>query len=303
MAMPQDRQQAARMAIYAAQIESIWDDHFKSNSNAPLPTVPGWNVLGQIRADDDLDFVQSLRSAFNLGQDDCFYGLLLERADADPNVDFNVGDLLVLVRGTGSDKEWLLDALALPEGLKATAKRPGGLVPEGFHSIYSSMVYVDAAGRDLGSVAHALSDVVTSKGKPVTVIGHSLGAALVAYLAYDLATPPVACPNVTSYMFASPNPGDADFASAFKEAVTKYLVVDWSADIVPKVPPVPFVSLINNATPAATQEVVRMTPADLTTGGWAPKDCPTCNHHAVSYARMLNPMNGDAVAATEAYGC
>ena len=249
MSMPMDRPKAARMALYAALVESVWDTQVKPNPNAPLRQLPGWTLKGRIMADDDLDVVQSLRSAFNLGQDNCFYGLLLARADEDPDKDFEIGDLLALIRGTGSDKEWLLDACAVPEGLQATAVRPGGLVPQGFHSIYQSMVYIDAdTGTDHGPLAHALSDVAAASGKSLTVIGHSLGAALVAYLAYDLATPPVACADVTSYMFASPNPGDPSFAAAFKDKVGRYNVIDWSADLVPQVPPLPFVPLLNNAT-------------------------------------------------------
>jgi pimeloyl-ACP methyl ester carboxylesterase len=289
------------MALYAAQVEDIWDNQIKGRPAAAMPSLPGWDVLGQLRADDDLDLAQSLRSAFNLPQDVCFYGLLLRRADGgDP--DFDKGDYLAMVRGTGSNKEWFLDACAFPEKLKAAAARPGGLVPAGFHSIYQSMVYIDAGGADRGPAAHALSDVVALADKPLTVVGHSLGAALVAYLAYDLATPPVPCSKVNSYMFASPNPGDAGFAAAVKQNVQQYTVVNWSCDVVPKLPPVPFCPLLNNAAAGGSQVVAVMSPADLV-GAWAPKDCPTCNHHAVCYARMLDPDNAAAKAQTQDYCC
>jgi hypothetical protein len=313
---PMQRLKASRMALYAATAEDLFDDSVQRANRAP-PQIVGvpiggvvnngdWTLFGQFRADDDVDLVQSLRTVFDLGQDDFFYGLILERQSPDPNGDFAVGDLLAMVRGTGTQKEWLLDACAAPESDITTQHPSAGVVPDGFYSIYKSMEVLDVLGNALGSAAHALADIVQSQKAGLTIVGHSLGAALVAYLTYDVADligPEVAKDKLDSYMIACPNPGDRDFAAGFKSVVPSYTVVNWSADLVPKVPPLPFIPLLDGVPAESLQNVAVIEPSDLVIGRWAPRNTPACNHHAVCYARMLDPNNQYAITNTTSAGC
>ncbi len=313
---PIQRLKAARMALYAATVEDLFTTVRRGN-RAP-PNIAGvsiggvvndgnWTILGQFRADDDLDLVQSLRTAFDLGQDNFFYGLLLVRQSEDPAKDFNIGDMLALIRGTETAKEWLLDACASPES-DITRRHPqAGLVPDGFYSIYRSMEFLDQTGRPRGAAAHALADLLARPEERLTIVGHSLGAAEVAYLTYDVADligRARADAALESFMIASPHPGDQDFAAGFKRAVPAYTVVNWCRDIVPALPPFPFTDLLGGIAENSRQRVVTITAEDVCGAGhWRPQDTPTCNHHAVSYARMLTPDCPAAIAATDRYGC
>jgi hypothetical protein len=311
------RLRTSRMALYAATAEDLFVGAVVTSRGSRTPPVingvliggvlneGNWTIFGQLRADDDIDLVQSLRTAFDLPQDDYFYGLILERQVADE--DFAVGDLLVIVRGTGTGKEWLLDFCVLPETDISTAHALAGVVPEGFYSIYKSMELLDKTGTALGQAAHAIADFMLARPQMrLTIAGHSLGAALVSYLAFDVATllGPQAVRRLDSYMIACPNPGDRLYATGFKAAVPSYTVVNWSADLVPKVPPFPFGPLLDGAVQAtSTQNVAEIEPTDAAADGWAPKNTPACNHQAVSYARLLDPANPYAIQQTQAAGC
>lgn len=312
---PVQQLKASRMALYAATAEDLFNGVTRASRQPPpidgvmiggAPNDGNWTLFGQFRADDDIDLVQSIRTAFDLGQDNFFYGVILQRQSEDPAGDFAVGDLLATIRGTGTDKEWLLDFCAAPESDVTRMHPIAGLVPDGFYSIYKSMEMLDKTGKPLGSAAHALADILESNDGRLTIVGHSLGAALVAYLTYDVADltgPDIGKATLDSYMIACPNPGDQEFAAGFKRAVPSYTVVNWSADLVPKVPPVPFVPLLRGVAPASLQNVAVIEPSDLVDGGWAPQNTPACNHHAVCYARMLDPTCQYAIDHTDKAGC
>lgn len=311
---PEQRLKASRMALYAATAEDLFGTVRRGDRAAPpidgvsiggVVNHGNWTLFGQFRADDDVDLVQSLRTAFGLGQDDYFYGLILMRQSPDPKSDFVAGDLLAMIRGTDTAKEWLLDLCAAPESDVTTQHPLAGLVPDGFYSIYKSMDFLNATGITLGSAAHALADILASHTGRLTIVGHSLGAVQVAYLSYDVADLigfETAKTRLDCYMIASPNPGDRDFAAGFKSAVPSYTVINWNADMVTKVPPVPFTPLLNGV-PATSQNVAIIEPADLIPNGWAPRNTPACNHHAVCYARMLEPTSPCAIEVTVRYGC
>jgi triacylglycerol lipase len=193
-----------------------------------------------------------------------------------------------MVRDTELRIEWLddvrigADGITLDNCVKAEAWT-------GFYSIYNSMMLVRDGSRMLA--AEGIAKAVG--GATITVVGHSLGAALATYLTYDLARPDIGKlgNNVSGWFFASPKPANRVFADRFATVVSMYSVVNWQRDLVPTLPPHPLVPLnnINNS-------VLILTPANTVT---QPKDTPTCNHHAICYAQMLDP----AVARDTHYGC
>jgi triacylglycerol lipase len=130
-------------------------------------------------------------------------------------------------------------------------------------------------------------------GAKVMVVGHSLGAALATYLTYDLARPDIGklAGDVSGWFFAPPRPANQAFADRFAVVVSTYFVVNWGRDLVPTVPPPPFVPLSN-----VNNNVLILTSTDTVR---QPKDTPTCNHHAICYAQMLDPH----LVRDTHYGC
>lgn len=305
-----DMSTAARMALYAADAECLFDA--LPGDRRGIPVVPSpcappfallesldWQPVAQIRCDDDLRVLQWLKRRIGLKQDNYFYGFLLQRlTPGDPN--FAAGDYLAIVRGTIEPQEWALDATATPELFAGVSHHLAGLVPSGFYSIYKSMTLVDSSGHTLGDAATAIGNIVNQDNRPVTVVGHSLGSALATYLTSDLADE-VHNPakSLNAYVVASPNTGTIDFVKAFRNHVPNYNVVNWQRDIVPRLPPVPFLPLLNGS---PSQNVVQLA-ASTVFAAAMPNDNPLCNHHAACYALMLDPTNADALALTRRFGC
>jgi hypothetical protein len=305
------RQQAAWLAIYTGVAEGLLAIAEQNNGALPpltgTPLEVGWQTLWQLRADDDPDVIQWLQNLFGLSKRSWFYGLLLECTLPLPDIGYQPGDLLCIVRGTCTIEEWLDNFNAFTSNAKTTLHPEGGLVHAGFYAIYQSMLAFDAAGRNLGPAAPVLAGLLKPGGVRLTVAGHSLGAALSTYLAYDMANEtggdPARLAPLDVCLVASPNPGDATFGTGFQATVPRYKVVDWVRDLVPKVPPPPlYAPLPDGGGGAPLQDFTQLTPADVT---WMPADPndPTCNHHAACYARMLNPLNTVAVAQTALLNC
>jgi triacylglycerol lipase len=114
-------------------------------------------------------------------------------------------------------------------------------------------------------------------------------------LTYDLARPDIGKlgNRVSGWFFASPKPANQVFADRFAAVVSSYSVVNWQQDKVPDAPPPPFVALNN-----IDDSVLELTPSNTTS---QPRDALslTCNHHAICYAQMLDPL----VARDTHYGC
>lgn len=168
----------------------------------------------------------------------------------------------VVIRGTEHFLEWVEDAEV---GL--VAHPYGGRVEVGFWSVYGSLRY---EGLPLISgLAAALGSV------PVTVIGHSLGGPLAIHLAFDLVK--ATSLKVACRAFACPKPGDTAFAAAFATAVLDHLVINYSRDVVPHLPlNEDFVQLPLVKTIYPTLNIAEI------------KFSLACNHHATSYAALLD---------------
>jgi len=88
-----------------------------------------------------------------------------------------------------------------------------------------------------GRLLHAVQKHVAG-GKPVLVTGHSKGGALATLAAIRLATAEIAKPLV--FTFGSPRTGDSQFAAAYNQTVTMHWRIENQDDLVPHLPPSPF---------------------------------------------------------------
>lgn len=165
-----------------------------------------WQLIGHLTALDALLNAQ----AIGIGERVWFGFVAQSRHDP--------SEYAVVIRGTQTGLEWLIDS----EGTI------------GFASIYDSM------RLGLGNL-HAASDIADAISAPatVTVVGHSLGAALATYLTADLVTHVELGTHVKGIFLASPKPGDADFARKFDAVVGQdnYDSFAYLLDLVPHAPP------------------------------------------------------------------
>jgi triacylglycerol lipase len=226
---------------------------------APDPRLsPKWRVLGYITATDCL-FRAGQTAA--LGDTVC-YGYLAQIIDK-PDV------YVAAIRGTNGILEWIEDAQFL-----SVPHPTAGRVEQGFYGVYRSMQYRPIGGEILPA-ARGISNAV-GKGSLI-VLGHSLGSALATYLTFDLAHQGKLGARVQGCFYASPRPGDADFAKAFDERVQTYALWNYELDVVPRVPfgpdymDLPKVSWIETS---SAQARIRF---DF-----------DCHHHILCYAALLS---------------
>jgi hypothetical protein len=153
-----------------------------------------------------------------------FFGFVAQ-ATAQP------GELVVVLRGTDTTLEWLVDAEFRP--VPFTRVPGSGDVEHGFCSVYDSLAALTPDGQPAD--LHAFLQGASRAG-PVTIVGHSLGASVATLLALDAAVND-GIRDVTLYTLASPRTGDAAFAACFDAHVSASWRVVNAPDIVPKLPP------------------------------------------------------------------
>lgn len=254
-----------RLARLAALVMYAWDmcSHDLHNLTPP-PDVriahDGWTVCGYLSGNDDIDG-HHIRTA-------C-YGFVAHNA---------AGEYVVVIRGTAGVQEWVDDA-------KFRLKTPDaplqGKVENGFYTIYRSMRYRPACRE--GDMPLAAGIAALAGTRPLTVTGHSLGAALATYLALDLAASEC-CTQVALRAFASPRPGDGPFAACFAKNVADYQVINYRHDVIPKLPLIGFTSLPD----------VRMLDASAQV---TIADDKICGHHLISYITLLDAKEFTRVSA------
>ena len=192
------------------------------------------------------------------------------------------GELAVAIRGTDGLIEWIEDAEFLPAvyapRIELPPGPPGVKVEQGFWSIFDTMILTDKAGVSLGRVSTAITKRVEGDGTVtnVTVIGHSLGGPLASYLALELARGPLGS-MVSGCFFASPHPGNADFATFFDKLVPNYRVFNYILDVVPRVPLGPDYAPLLKRTILRPSTVEASIKLDI-----------ACNHHVICYCSMLD---------------
>lgn len=227
--------QAAEMGLLISDVMETYqtgDPH--ALRRHPLPgsrLAEHWMIKGYLVANDTVGFLdpQCWR----------FYGVLAQQ--------INTGNYSVILRGTGNREEWMNDIKCI----LVSHPTPGaGKVEEGFFDTYQNMRYLPASADgntllsgvpgDYPRAATGIYEVV--KDGSVVITGHSLGAALVTYLAFDLAHLNAKEKNqafkLQSCLFASPRTGDQAFVNAFDRiTVGHYVLYDYVRDIVPDLPP------------------------------------------------------------------
>ncbi|MEO8810728.1 MAG: lipase family protein [Rhodanobacter sp.] len=259
---------AARRALLAMYAEDMLHGQATSLSPDLDPRCAGeWNLMGHLIARNAVFGAQKLQ----LG-DASYYGFVaVDKNDAK--------NVIAVVRGTEAPVEWLENF----EGL--LIDRPAvGWVEQGFDSIYGSMTYVALNGAPAAAAAIPGAAAIAgalAAGVTVTVIGHSLGAALASYLMLDLATVPGRSYRVEGSLFACPRAGSRDFVQRVDDAVEAYRVYNYMRDLVPHVPP----SLPLPINFESFPQTIWIKAADAQA---VIKNDIACNHHAYCYAAMLD---------------
>lgn len=132
-------------------------------------------------------------------------------------------DTFVCIRGTHFLSEWLrdFDLPLVPYRFRANA----GLVHMGFQAIYET-------------IQRSIVRLVQGQPTTVTVVGHSLGAALATLCALDDAVAAAAGGRVPAHVFpiASPRVGDGDFAWTFDNLSKDCIRIVNKPDLVPHLP-------------------------------------------------------------------
>ncbi len=124
------------------------------------------------------------------------------------------GQIVVAIRGTGDITEWLIDF----EFPFSTFQQIGGAgsVEYGFYSVFSTMAFVDPNGNPFNLTAYLINALASNPETEIVIEGHSLGGAIVSMLALVTVYENAALRNATTvYTFASPAPGDGNFAGFY----------------------------------------------------------------------------------------
>uniref|UniRef100_A0A0E0JLU5 Phospholipase A1 n=1 Tax=Oryza punctata TaxID=4537 RepID=A0A0E0JLU5_ORYPU len=165
-------------------------------------------------------------------------------------------DVVVAWRGTVRPMEWLNDldcTLVSAAGvLGAGGRSPAPRVHRGWLSIYTASdpasKYSKLSAREqISDEIKRLMDKYKDEETSITVVGHSLGAAVATLNAADIVSNGLnqhgACP-VTAVAFACPRVGDSGFRKLFDELPgLRLLRVCNSPDVVPKYPPMGYVDV------------------------------------------------------------
>ncbi len=252
----------ADLMVLEFAIELMYQNPAIAHPALPISAAKTWRLRAYLSA---LDALWRPRGRMAFGSQRVFYGALLESVDAP-------GQFVIAIRGTEGLIEWAEDSEF------ELVKHPEvGNVEAGFFGLYGTFQCEPADSSD--GAQPALDGLRAILGRnPVTVIGHSLGAALATYLAYDLA----ASNPVRARLFCSPRPGDTVFASGFAQRVRDHTVYVYKPDIVPDVPigfgycPLPNLITI---TPAAAKARIRFS--------------LDCFHHVICLAMATDPAAVD----------
>jgi triacylglycerol lipase len=241
---------AAAHALLVSYAQTAFDADPKNLAPALDPRAAALELVGHIVGRDAV--------SFEINQRVC-YGFLA-RSTVDPDLH------VAVVRGTASAVEWLKDA-----EFAMKAHPVAGEISTGMWDVYDELRLVVR-----GVASPLIAGVAQSVGAgKLTVVGHSLGAALATFFAFDAAYP--LGDRLDAIILASPHPGDAAFAAAFEAQVQRYVLYNYEHDRVPQVP-------VGFRYKHLAQEcVIRAAEAQAKI-----RDSLWSNHHVTSYAAMLD---------------
>jgi len=263
---------AIDVAEYGLLVADVFNAYAR-NPGAIQPPALGNSLFGKLQHDQQVvgylvaqdALVSPLTGKRELSPNQVCYGALMKFKST----------YVIAIRGTANMREWIIDAEC------ALVDHPtNGQVEEGFWSVYATMKYVPAGQNAALPAVDTIAGIIGAGS--VMIVGHSLGAAIAEYLAFDLVQKPGMNP-VTGCFFASPRPGDGKFADAFDKAFQnqggKYVVINYDADVVPTLPPIE-----NGFCPLPVTLRLMNGTVDQT---WTVRDDLLCNHHVICYAAML----------------
>jgi triacylglycerol lipase len=268
-----DRVSAAENALLIMYAFDMCEANPSNLAPAPDPRIgfAGFNVVGHLYASDAI-----LRTGLSLrrrmfgsstdAKNQVCYGYVASHAN---------GEFVAVIRGTHGLLEWAddIDFLMMhPPG------RPSVLVDQGFWEIYETLTYQPLApGAPPVKAAQGLANIAPAGN--LTVLGHSLGAALATYLTLDLAGS-----QANGCFFASPRTGNKKYVDLFEQQNINYDLWNYALDKVPTVPIADPVHLSNYA-PLAQEKTI---PAD---GGLnvSIENTLPCFHHLICYTALLDP--------------
>lgn len=271
-----ERHNSAVLALLCADVM----DMFQADKTNPTPPVvhstyslldKNWVIDGYL-VGDDRTLAQALKHEI-VPSARAMYGVLAH-SNGDPN------NFIVVIRGTGDIREGEIDSWFWSRPDKWNDKH--GKVETGFFTVYTTLQYYPAANAAArGTAWEGIKAVVGNNS--LTIAGHSLGAPLATYLTMDLISNG-GLKNIKSRYFASPRPGNSDFADAFEKEIqhshSEYIVYNNNDDVVPHVPP----SLLG----LFYQQLSNVVVLDRSNSEVRITDDIGCNHHVTSYAAMLD---------------
>lgn len=197
---------------------------FKAMSGSPASLPPGYTQTSLIRADTAVLTAMAAPhpAVAAMTKDTNIFGLMGRNPTS--------RTAFVSFRGTSDIEDWVADIDAIPADYLSIAKF--GQVHSGFQDVYQLI-----RERVAAKLATA-----TAGCDQILITGHSLGAALAVLAAPDISQnmPPNKIePRLIT--FGGPRVGLSDFAAAFDAAIEScYRVVNF-LDIVPYLPPTPYV--------------------------------------------------------------
>ncbi|XP_052171125.1 phospholipase A(1) DAD1, chloroplastic-like [Diospyros lotus] len=149
-------------------------------------------------------------------------------------------DVVIAFRGTATCLEWIENlraTLTCLDGHASDNRDEDPMVESGFLSLYTSQTATCPSLQD--AVRDEISKIIHSyRGEPlsITIVGHSLGAALATLTAFDITTTFDHAPPVTVISFGGPRVGNRSFRRQLDKAGTKILRIVNSDDLITKVP-------------------------------------------------------------------
>lgn len=267
-----ERERAATLALLCADVLDLRRLEIANPGVPPAPPrwshfAPAeqggtWEIVGTVTGEDEMDLfghlpvVQPRRVLFGV--------LAVETAHPERRV--------LVVRGTITPLEWGKD---LEMALDATEWGDKVFAHHGFLSLYRSLRYQPKDGpADPRPAWQAIAEA--TQGQPLTIVGHSLGAALATFMTLDVAS---RRDKVDGRFLASPRPGNDELANAVARRVGDYLVFNNELDLVPRLPPLAasYRPLRNVELLAPANAVLRIDEDRL------------CHHQSIVYAALLNP--------------
>ncbi|MEE4660781.1 MAG: lipase family protein, partial [Halieaceae bacterium] len=176
----------------------------------------------------DADTIASVSAGWGYSEF-CFINVLKGRdIDTQGFVMSNATDVVCVLRGSDNTADWFANFQAVYD--------PGPLVKTRAHEGFQDALYPAVI-----ALTNAI-DTMHGASKRIWVTGHSLGGALCALYAGMLIENGYKVFGI--YTFASPRPGDDEYAQALNKVMGKgpfYRIVN-DGDVVPHLPPEPFYS-------------------------------------------------------------